>query len=84
MADETEGHVDIDYSRRLRQDPPEGGIVMDLPDGRRVISGGGASLSGKWFVLAKDGWPDWDQPVDIYKELNLERPTDPDHELPQP
>lgn len=52
----------------------EDAIVMDLPDGRRVISVSGDGPPGKWFVRGKDGWPDMDQPVDIYKEFNVERP----------
>lgn len=68
MAGETEEHLNTDS---LRED----GIMAVLPDGRLIISGGGG-LSGKWFVLGKDGEPDWDQPVDIYKEFNLEQPPD--------
>ena len=91
MADEIKERLDTDYSGRpyrmpsveeclaapRRRSPPETSIGMDLPDGRRVM------LCGKdrWFVQGEDGWPDLDQPVDIYKEFNLERP--PDRELPQ-
>ena len=80
MAGETEEHLGIDE----HNPPPDGGIMMGLPDGRRVIlgrGGGDGALSGEWFVRGKDGWPDWDQPVDVRKELN-KRP--PGRELSQP
>ena len=71
MAGEIEENLDTDYSGRPFR--PETGIVMGLPDGRRVILGGGDSPIGEWFVLGEDG-PDWDQPVDIRKELNQRPP----------
>ena len=66
MAGETEEH--LDDSASLREDA----IVMALPDGRMAIMG---SDNG-WYLPGKDGHPDMEQPVDIYKEFNLERPPD--------
>ncbi len=77
MADETEEHVDTDYSGRPYRlqtveeffaaprpiPPPETGIYMALPDGRRVVLVGGPP-PGEWFIVGEDGWPDRDQPVD--------------------
>ena len=84
MADETEEHVDTDYSGRPyrlptveeffaapRPMPPrEDSIVMYLPDGREAILGSGGPPPGEWFIVGEDGWPDRDQPVDP-RELGL-------------
>lgn len=74
MAGETEDHSDTDHPRRPGQpsDGPGGGFVIRLPDGRRVILAGAGFQTGTWYVRGDDGWPDWDQPVDIHKELNIE------------
>ena len=90
MAGATEEHLDTDYSgrpyrmpsveecleyARTHPEPPPGtGIVTELPDGRKAILGKGGLTTGEWFVLGKDGWPDWDQPIDT-KELNIKRPA---------
>ena len=85
MADETEEHVDTDYSGRPyrlptveeclaapRPIPPrEDGIVMYLPDGRLAMLGSGGPPPGEWFIVGEDGWPDRDQPVDA-RELGVE------------
>ena len=72
MDDKTKKDLGIDN----HDPPPEGGFVMRLPDGRRVILSGAGFLTGRWYVRGMDGWPDWDQPVDIYKELNIKRPAE--------
>ena len=75
MAGEIEEHLDTDYSGRPYRMPSveeylaappiprEDGIMMDLPDGRRVVLDG----ANEWFVLGEDGRPDRDQPVDVHK-----------------
>lgn len=41
-------------------------IRMRLPDGRWAV----LHTGDKWFVVGKDGLPDWDQPVDP-RELGI-------------
>ena len=48
--------------------------MLNLPDGRQLIFDGSDGPPGKWYVSGKDGWPDMDQPVDIYEEFDVERP----------
>ena len=64
MDGETKKHLN---TASLREDA----IVTYLPDGRRAILGS----DNKSYVLGEDG-PNWDQPVDVHKEFNLERPPD--------
>ena len=61
MAGEIEEHLNDTDS--LREDA----IVTYLPDGRRAILGS----DNKSYVLGEDG-PNWDQPVDIHKEFDLD------------
>ena len=69
MADETEEH--LTHARRPYR---EDAIVLNLPDGRQLIFDGSDGPPGKWYVRGKGGWPDMDQPVDVYEEFDVERP----------
>ena len=66
MAGETEEH--LTHARRpYREDAIVLNPTVDsssLTEGPRL----------KWYVRGKDGWPDMDQPVDIYEEFDVERP----------
>ena len=80
MAGETEDHLAHDQLRRHSREMGDLFCIRTLlPDGRQVVLGRGSGLTGEYFVVGDDGWPDWDQPVDIHKELNIERPADREH-----
>lgn len=44
-------------------------IRMGLPDGRQAVLVGDG-VHDEWYVVGKDGLPDWDQPVDP-RELGI-------------
>ncbi len=81
MAGENEDRMAPDQSRRPSREMGELYCIRTvLPDGRQVVLGRGSGLTGgEYFVIGDDGRPDWDQPVDIDKELNIERPADREH-----